>query len=52
MHTFGEDFNFANAIMMYKNVDKLIDYINNNFDKYGVKIMYSTPSIYLEALNK
>ena len=38
--------------MIYKNVDKIINYVNNNFEKYNVKIMYSTPSEYLAEVNK
>lgn len=29
MHTFGEDFTFANARMWFKNLDKLFNYINS-----------------------
>lgn len=32
MHTFGDDFNFNTAHLWYKNLDKLIKYINNNKD--------------------
>lgn len=52
MHTMGEDFNYASANIQYKNIDKLMDYINDRSEAYGVKIIYSTPSIYLEELNK
>ena len=30
MHTFGGDFNYVNARVFYKNLDKLINYINKN----------------------
>ena len=36
MHTFGDDFNFANATKNFANLDKLIKYINSNFD--GIKL--------------
>jgi len=52
MHTMGEDFNYASALMWYKNMDKLIDYINARSDIYQVKVFYSTPSIYLAELQK
>lgn len=29
MHTLGEDFQYANARMWFKNFDKLIKYIND-----------------------
>ncbi|EGR32713.1 hypothetical protein IMG5_073080 [Ichthyophthirius multifiliis] len=52
MHTLGGDFHFANAIMTYKNMDKIIKYVNENIEKYNVEILYSTPSIYLEEIYK
>lgn len=51
MHTMGEDFHYANARMWYKNIDKLIKFINSR-PQYGVKIQYSTPGLYTEAINK
>ena len=35
--------------MWYKNVDKLIKFINDR-PEYGVKVMYSTPSKYIKAI--
>ncbi|KAL4512875.1 hypothetical protein ABPG72_017560 [Tetrahymena utriculariae] len=52
LHTMGEDFNYANALMWYKNMDKLINYINARQDFFNVEILYSTPSIYLAEVNK
>eukprot|EP01112_Ceratiomyxa_fruticulosa_P004317 TRINITY_DN1480_c0_g1_i3.p1 TRINITY_DN1480_c0_g1~~TRINITY_DN1480_c0_g1_i3.p1 ORF type:complete len:1026 (+),score=222.23 TRINITY_DN1480_c0_g1_i3:180-3257(+) len=52
MVPFGCDFMFMNANMMFKNMDKMINYIMNNFEKYNVNIFYSTPSIYIDAVNK
>lgn len=49
MHTLGEDFQYANARMWYKNFDKLINYINNQ-PQYGMKLIYSNPSQYVKAL--
>lgn len=46
----GCDFNFQNANMKYKNMDKLIEYINANSDHYGVHIQYSTLSDYFSAV--
>ena len=37
--------------MWYKNIDKLINYINNKPD-YNMKIIYSTPGQYIQSLQK
>jgi len=47
----GDDFQYSNANLNFKNIDKIIKYINNNYDKYGINAKYSTPSLYLEAVN-
>lgn len=47
MHTMGFDFEYANAHMNYKNMDKLIKYINNHSDEYKMNITYNTPSEYI-----
>ncbi|XP_055327449.1 lysosomal alpha-mannosidase-like isoform X2 [Paramacrobiotus metropolitanus] len=51
--TMGEDFNYQNADMWFKNLDKLIYYVNEQ-QKNGsdVNLLYSTPACYLNALNK
>lgn len=51
LHTLGEDFQYTNSRMWYKNVDKLIKYINAR-PEYGVTVQYSTPSAYIEAIRK
>jgi lysosomal alpha-mannosidase len=51
MHTLGEDFHYTNAHMWYKNYDRLIKYINSK-PELGVKIKYSTPDDYIEAIQK
>ncbi|XP_045601316.2 lysosomal alpha-mannosidase isoform X1 [Procambarus clarkii] len=50
--TMGEDFNYQSADMWYKNLDKLIRYVNER-QKNGskVNVFYSTPSCYLKALH-
>ncbi|EGG20517.1 alpha-mannosidase [Cavenderia fasciculata] len=48
---FGCDFAYMNAQMYFKNIDKLMDYINSN-PQYGLNLIYSTPSIYIDAVNK
>lgn len=52
MHTIGTDFTFENANVIFKNFDKLMNYINQNQDKFNIEIFYSTPSIYIEELNR
>nr|CAD7587760.1 unnamed protein product [Timema genevievae] len=50
--TMGQDFNYQDASMNYKNIDKLIRNVNalqtNGSD---VNVMYSTPSCYLKAIH-
>ncbi|CAF1497023.1 unnamed protein product, partial [Adineta steineri] len=51
--TFGDDFNFENADEYFKNLDKLIKYVNaQQANGSNVNVFYSTPSCYLYALNK
>ena len=50
LHTLGEDFHYADARMWYKNIDKLMKYINAR-PEYGVKLIYSTPGIYTKEIN-
>lgn len=45
----GSDFNYQNADHWYHNLDKLIHYVNQNG---SINLMYSTPSIYVEAKHK
>ncbi|KNC22793.1 hypothetical protein FF38_04132 [Lucilia cuprina] len=49
----GDDFNYENANMNYKNLDKLIKYVNQR-QLMGTKInlLYSTPACYLNALHE
>jgi lysosomal alpha-mannosidase len=52
--TFGSDFQYSNARRWFKNIDKLIYYVNRmqvaNSSK--VNLFYSTPACYLYSLNK
>ncbi|XP_060519907.1 lysosomal alpha-mannosidase-like [Cylas formicarius] len=49
----GNDFAYQDAEMWYKNIDKLIRYINNNtFGGYQYNVMYSTPSCYVKAVHE
>jgi alpha-mannosidase/alpha-mannosidase II/lysosomal alpha-mannosidase len=48
MHTIGEDFQFDAAPIYFKNIDKLINYINTR-PEYQMEIIYSTPREYLDV---
>jgi lysosomal alpha-mannosidase len=52
--TMGSDFQYSNAHMWYKNLDKLIHYVNQRQITNGSKIniFYSTPACYLYSLNQ
>ncbi|XP_063148563.1 lysosomal alpha-mannosidase [Candoia aspera] len=51
--TMGSDFQYENAILWYKNMDKLIHHVNAQQLKGSpVNVLYSTPSCYLWELNK
>ncbi|CAF1441903.1 unnamed protein product, partial [Rotaria sordida] len=51
--TFGSDFQYENANEGFKNLDKLIKYVNaQQANGSNVNVFYSTPSCYLYALNK
>ncbi|CAF1146005.1 unnamed protein product [Rotaria sordida] len=51
--TFGSDFHDQNANEKFKNLDKLIKYVNAQQENgSNVNVFYSTPSCYLYALNK
>merc|ERR1712130_71825 len=49
---FGNDFTFINAHKQYKNMDKLIFYINLNRERYNVHIQYSGLNNYFDILKK
>lgn len=52
MHTMGSDFEWTNSELTYKNIDKLINYINSKKSQFKMEFLYSTPSIYLAEINK
>ncbi|KAF2364115.1 Glycoside hydrolase family 38 N-terminal domain [Trinorchestia longiramus] len=47
--TMGSDFQYQNARTWYKNLDKLIKYVNAGPN--NVTVVYSTPSCYVDALH-
>ena len=52
--TMGSDFQYSNARMWYKNLDKLIGYVNARQQTHAsrVNVFYSTTACYLYALNQ
>ncbi|KAM9313685.1 lysosomal alpha-mannosidase [Pholidichthys leucotaenia] len=51
--TMGSDFQYENANLWYKNLDKLIHYVNAQQSNFtNVNVLYSTPSCYLQELHK
>jgi len=52
LHTMGDDFEYANAHMVYKNMDLLFNYINSNKEIYNLNIIYSTPEDYINEIYK
>ncbi|XP_033744944.1 lysosomal alpha-mannosidase-like isoform X2 [Pecten maximus] len=53
MMTMGSDFQYQNAHTWFKNMDKLIKYVNaQQSNGSDVNVMYSTPSCYLAQRNR
>ncbi|XP_061626669.1 lysosomal alpha-mannosidase isoform X1 [Phyllopteryx taeniolatus] len=51
--TMGSDFQYENANLWYKNLDKLIHYVNaRQSNGSRVNVLYSTPSCYLQELHR
>lgn len=51
--TMGSDFQYENANLWYKNLDKLIRYVNQKQSNGSeVNVLYSTPSCYLQELHR
>ncbi|KAL4648547.1 lysosomal alpha-mannosidase [Arapaima gigas] len=51
--TMGSDFQYENANLWYKNMDKLIRYVNAQQSQGSkVNVLYSTPSCYLQGLHQ
>ncbi|OQV16536.1 Lysosomal alpha-mannosidase [Hypsibius exemplaris] len=51
--TMGNDFNYQNAHVWFKNLDKLIKYVNaKQTNGSKINLFYSTPSCYLNALHQ
>ncbi|XP_071483413.1 lysosomal alpha-mannosidase-like [Diadema antillarum] len=50
--TMGSDFQYENANAWYKNLDKLMKYVNAKENDTGLYLLYSTPSCYVSNLNE
>ncbi|KAG7274498.1 hypothetical protein CRUP_025691 [Coryphaenoides rupestris] len=51
--TMGSDFQYENANLWYKNLDKLIRYVNaQQANGSRLNVLYSTPSCYLQELHR
>ena len=50
--TWGCDFTFWSAPVSYASMDKLIKYVNENEDRFGVHVQYAVFSDYIKAVNK
>ena len=50
MLTMGGDFCYQNARKYFKNLDILMEYVNANSTKNGFKMIYSTPTRYMDAV--
>ena len=48
---FGDDFTFQKADINYKNIEMIMNYVNNNM-KGKMKMIYSTPSQYFDYVKK
>lgn len=48
---FGCDFQYSNPRLNFKSMNKLFRYMNARQDKYGMELVYSTPSRYVKAVN-
>ena len=48
---FGDDFRFVNATLQFKNMDRIISYVQQHPDRYkGMTLRYSSPDDYHSAL--
>lgn len=50
LHTLGSDFHYSNARMWFKNMDKILRYVNSR-PELGVAVKYATPGEYVRAIH-
>ena len=48
---YGDDFTFQQADVNYKNIEQIMQYVNENM-KGKMKMIYSTPSMYFDCVDK
>lgn len=48
----GNSYAFQNAGQIYKNMERLVKYIEENYKDQNVELVFSTPSEYVEAIKK
>eukprot|EP00937_MAST-01D_sp_MAST-1D-sp2_P005627 g5627.t1 len=51
MVPFGSDFQFTNASYNYESLDRLMAHVNADQQRYGMRLRYSTPALYFDALH-
>ena len=50
IYAMGKDFAYQKASRNYKNIDKLIEYVNERTSETGIEAIYSTPSCYMKGI--
>lgn len=50
IYAMGSDFQYQNANQNFKNMDKLIKYVNELTAETGIEALYSTPTCYLKGI--
>jgi hypothetical protein len=48
----GDDFAYENAEDNYSQLDLLIAYFNSKYKDKNIRLIYSTPNIYIDALDE
>ncbi len=51
MWLWGHDFHFVDSDRMFDTMDRVIAQVNAETQKHGVRLRYSTPDRYFEALH-
>ncbi|CAD8062927.1 unnamed protein product [Paramecium primaurelia] len=51
-HTLGMDFQWSDAASYFSQMDRVINQVNKNTEKYKMIIQYGTPKQYIQALNE
>jgi alpha-mannosidase II len=50
LQTFGDDFKYMNAENQFSSIDEYIAMFDKDPEKFGIRLIYSTPQTYFEAL--